>query len=371
MDVTPPIPKRGEEKRQKVMRMEDDNMQRKVKIALVAGLLAVLLASVAYGAVLDFYGRYVVKADVHQSVLLDDLEGVPTIVDEFSGVPGGETFCFKHFLHNVASVQARVRFATSYDPPLDDAEIVTTYYLPLEFSDSVTTPAADGGSIPAEITVEEVDCSIKWTIDMDEVNGPFKNGHAGVGLIIGVGDKILYQVHFNDGTCAAFPWGTPLYSEYDSTGGGWNGWHTSEEAWSTPVSEIDDIDATGDRYLAEGDYDGDMPWGPVYHEGNPNLVFTITIAKRLLSCKEFKWAMALQGDTSNTYTPSAYQWSDLDTTNFHSAVVGEEIVEPLLLLPCKRVDFIICYSFRIDIKPGLYKITTEVQPVIEQPVVEK
>jgi hypothetical protein len=71
----------------------------------------------------------------------------------------------------------------------------------------------------------------------------------------------LFQVHSNDGTCAAFPWGTHLYSPWDPLLGGYNGWHTSDAGWNTLVTDIDWISCTGDRY----------------HDDNPDGIFTVTI----------------------------------------------------------------------------------------------
>jgi len=318
-------------------------------IPLLAIVAIAISAGMASAALLSYYGKITTTVNVQQSVLVDGNDYTEPIVDELPELaPGGETFLFKHWLHNRASVPAMVMFEEPiYYPELEDDEIVTTYWLPVEYSIEVETP--DGtGSIPAVITVEEIDCSVRWTIDMDETTGPFSNGHAAVALIIGVGNDILYQVHSNDGTVqppGTYPWGTWLLSFYDPSGGGWYGWHSSDPDWNKPVAEYG-IVCTGERDLAN----------------NPTLEYTITIPKRLLSCGEFKWAMALMGNTSDTYTPSVYAWSDLDTTNFHTAKVGEEIVDPLVLVPCVDVDFIICHSFAIDITPRTYKITTTIVP---------
>ena len=321
-------------------RKESDGNMKKKRLVL-AGLLIALMASVAYGAVLTYYGRYVTTADVHQSVWVDGQENAPTIADKFDGALGGETFCFKHWLHNHASVPAKVTFATSYSPGLVDAEIVTTYWLPTGYNETFSVTNAT-------VTVEDLGCSVKWTIDMTEptdlYQSPFKNGHAAVGLVIGVGDDIKYQVHSNDGTCSAFAWGTWLFSFYDPTGGG--GWHTSEADWNTPVDTMAEVNATGKRDLVD----------------NADLFYTITIAKRLLSCGTFKWSLVLIGDVTFAKIKPTYEWSDTDTTHFETAVVGTQIVGPLLLLPSKDVHFIICYSFRIDIYPGVYTITTRVLP---------
>jgi tetratricopeptide (TPR) repeat protein len=84
-----------------------------------------------------------------------------------------------------------------------------------------------------------------------------------------------FQIHNNDGTCAAFPWGTHLYSPWDPELGGYNGWHSWEETWNTRVSDMDWISCTGERRR---------------YPDNPDGIFTVTIDKCKLA-KPVYWAV--------------------------------------------------------------------------------
>lgn len=309
----------------------------------VLAIAIIISAGMVGAALLDYYGKITTTVDVEQSVLVDGKDHTTPIIDEISEPAlGGETFCFHHWLHNQASVPTQVAFETIYAPELEDDEIVTTYWLPVKYSETFEVDNA-------VVTVENLECSVKWTIDMTENTGlyqsPFKNGHAAVALVIGVDGDILYQVHSNDGTCAAHPWGTWLLSFYDQTGGGWYGWHSSDPDWNKPVAEYG-IVCTGERDYAD----------------NPTYLYTITIPKQLLSCGEFEWALVLIGDYTFAKIEPTYEWSDTDTTNFVTAKVGIPVPEPLVLPPCIDIHFTICHSFDIAIKPRIYRITTTIVP---------
>ena len=126
---------------------------------------------------------------------------------------------------------------------------------------SVTYAYYKSNGIDVDITVESTGGQLKWTFDFP-IDADAGNGNMGYALVIST-DHVdpLFQVHNNDGTCAAFPWGTHLYSPWDPLLGGWNGWHSSEAGWNTLVTDIDWISCTGDRY----------------HDNNPNGIFTVTI----------------------------------------------------------------------------------------------
>ena len=319
---------------------------------LLACILLICIATLANAAIVQYFGQINVTATANQAVLLDgkNIHEMPIL--ESMVVAGGESECRAHWLKSLTKVPIAVELETTFSPSLTAEEIGVTYWMVDKYKVIVKTTT----SIPADITVEDLGDSIQWTIDMDEVEGPFNNGHAACGLVIGVGNDIVYQVHSNDGTDANYPWGTWLLSYWGPSGTGWHGWHTSYK--NIPITEIDGIDASGDRYLVAGSYDGYMPWGPVYHEGNPELVFTITINKGLLHCGKFKWAAALMGDTSDTYTPATFAWSDEDTTNFHTATIGTQIIAPIIIQPHERLDFVACYKFAKNISPRDYNIFT-------------
>lgn len=170
--------------------------------------------------------------------------------------------------------------------------------------------------IDVDITVEDGDCAVTWTFDfpIDDDEG---NGNMGYALVIDLDcdDEPDFQVHNNDGTCAAFPWGTHLYSPWDPTKAGYNGWHTSEADWNTPVADIDWISASGDRY----------------HDSNPTGVFTVTIDKCRL-VPEFCWAAHFGAGGFWDYGglsqyPKAWApWSG-DASTFVTATIAEQVQE--------------------------------------------
>lgn len=140
--------------------------------------------------------------------------------------------------------------------------------------DAITYTFYKPNGVPVEITVEDGNGVVTWTFDFG-IDGDPGNGNMGYALVIS-NDHIrpAYQIHNNDGTCSAFPWGTHLYSPWDPAMGGYNGWHTSDPDWNTPVADLDWVEATGDRY----------------HNNNSGGVFTVTIDKCVL-VPEFYWAV--------------------------------------------------------------------------------
>jgi len=157
------------------------------------------------------------------------------------------------------------------------------------------------GSIPATITVEDLGDSIRWSIDMDENDDSFGGGHAAYGLIIASSPtQPEYQIHSNDGSDSAYPFGTHLYSEWgpDSTVG-YNGWQTGTGGNNVPVTSLPWVSATGERDLAS----------------NPQIIYTITISKDQLNGGNFYWAAQLMGQTSDTQFPET--WAKWQATGIY------------------------------------------------------
>ena len=315
-------------------------MQRKKM--LIAVLSIALLVGVVTAAI-PWFGQIKVTTTVTQAILLDGKGYADMPIEETATVAGGESFCRPHWLTSQTSVPVNVGFETT-----GLSEGITVSYWKIAWYKTVKTTPDESGTIIATINVEDIGASVKWTIDMDETCGYFKNGHAAVGLVIGIGDKIVFQVHDNDGTDFHYSWGTWLLSYWDNIHGTpWNGWHTgSPDYWNIPITEVNGIEATGERDLVS----------------NPTLGFTITINKGWLGCGEFKWAMALMGDTSDTYTPSTFSWADANTNHFHTATVGTEITAPFVLQPKEKLDFCIGYKFAELIGSGTYTIYSTVKP---------
>ena len=144
----------------------------------------------------------------------------------------------------------------------------------------------------AHVKVEEFADSIKWTIDLDENSPNLNNPVAGIVVIIGIGSEIKFQVHNNDGVDPHFPYGTWLISYYEG------GWHTGSPYYSNyPLPN--GITATGNRSKSE----------------NPQMIFTVTIAKSYLA-NEFKWAIYFKGGSGGrTFYPSSFSWYDTNTSH--------------------------------------------------------
>lgn len=148
----------------------------------------------------------------------------------------------------------------------------------------------------AHVKVEEYSDSVKWTIDLNENSAYLNNPVAGIVVIIGLGNEIEFQIHNNDGIDPHYPYGTWLISYYE------NGWRTGSPYYANyPLP--DGITTTGGRSKSE----------------NPQMIFTVTIAKSYLA-NEFKWAVYFKGGSGGrTFFPSDFSWSDTDTSDMATA----------------------------------------------------
>jgi hypothetical protein len=192
------------------------------------------------------------------------------------------------------------------------------------YSFTGTSVTYSGKGLDVDITVECTDSQVKWTFDFP-IDDDAGNGSMGYALVISY-DQVhpKFQIHNNDGTCAAFPWGTHLYSPWDPELGGYNGWHSWEEAWNTRVSDMDWISCSGERRR---------------YPDNPDGIFTVTIDKCKLA-KPFYWAVHFGATGFWNYGglskyPEAWEpWSG-DASDFETASIK----------PCKLQVY-------VDIKPG-------------------
>jgi hypothetical protein len=299
---------------------------------LIAGLAIALLIGIVSAWTISYFGQIQMTATVKQAVLLDgkDIREMP-ITDSLDAA-GGEIVCKFHWLESQTSVPVNLALVTDITY---DGGITVTYWkiLGYKFDEVIDW---------ARVTVEDKGEAVEWTIDLDE-NSPNLDGNpvAGVGVVIGIGNEIKFQVHNNDGVDTGYPYGTWLYSIYD------NGWHTGTGGNNQPLPA--GITATGARDRKD----------------NPQMIFTIAISKKYLDMWEFKWAVFFKGGMQHGSTkyPSAFSWSDTTTVNMATATLLEQITSSFTLAPGERLDFIICYEFAVDIYPGIYTITTEVVPV--------
>jgi hypothetical protein len=318
---------------------------------LIAVLAIALLVGVVSAATISYFGQIQMTANVRQAILLDGKDYTTMPITETASVAGGEFFLRPHWLQSQTSVPVDLKFETSILP---DATGVTVSYLKsTDYKVTVKTLEYDATTYyPIKVTVEDIGSAIRWTFDFFAYNTTAMegNGHFAGAVIISLdGVKPAFQIHDNDGTCAAYPWGKWLYSPYDLTGGGWYGWHTSEAGWNTPVDGLWWVDATGERDFT------------VNLEGK----LTVTIDKTKLDAT-FGWAVYANQfgfyAPNNGYTcyPAGFIWGTNEV--FVSAAILGEITSPFTLAPGKRLDFYIRYKFALDIYPYAYTITTTVKP---------
>jgi len=324
-------------------------MNRKKLILLILGLAA--LVGTVSAAVLQYFGQVQMTATVKQAVLLDGKDITEMPIEETATVAGGEFFLSYHWLESQTSVPVNLMFNPSVLP---DANGVTVkYFKSSGYAVTVTTQVsgASPNGIPIDVTVEDIGDWIQWTFNFFAHNTSVAEGNgkfAGCVIISLDGTTPSFQIHNNDGTCSAFSWGTWLYSPYDPTGGGWNGWHTGEADWNTLVSDIWWIEAEGGMYFTT----------------NKQGILTVRIHKTKLN-DSFGWAVyaSIAHFSTIPYSISAYpadfNWG---SETFETAQILKEIVSPFTLYPGERLDFYIKYEFAVDIYPGTYTITTKVEP---------
>jgi len=303
-------------------RRSDVKMQRK-KLFL-AVLAAALLVGAVSAAVITFFGQVKMTATVSQAVLLDGKDYTEMPINESATVAGGECVCTYHWLQSQTSVPVDLKFVTSIT---DDGGITVEYYKAGElqlgsedfkyrdpevpYVDSVKLYFSDGKAV--------------WEV---KLNGTLISGHweTGAQVCIATATKPLFCVGWTPGVGAN-------YKEY--TTGGWGD--------SQPLP--DGFEVIGVKNSEE---------------------FVIKIPfERIADCK---WAINIEASWPNhsgscwaQYPKEWGRWGNAasGTAEFPK---GDQITSPFTLQPFERLDFIICYKFEVNIKPGEYIITTTVKP---------
>lgn len=313
-------------------------------------LLAILVISVltmgVFGALLTQYGTVVTTATMEQSVLFDG--EFTSVTDAFPGI-GGRTYCNPYTLENRGHKEAPISFTAVGDPDL--VGITVSYLKPVEYTASLST----AGAFVGYVTVEDLGEWIKWTLDVIGDRTPTQAdldslGSFEYGLVISLGDDVdvepTFHVHGNGGIDPNYPWGTHLYTEYD---GGWHNGFPDYE--NIPVADIDWIDATGEKSIAD----------------NPTGVYTVSI-KRCYLGESFSWGIQLATcggfpDNLNygfSTLPTTFDW--VTVSEYENAVVGEDISGYTLAM-LETLDFYIVYDFASALAPDIYTITSTVNVV--------
>lgn len=325
-------------------------MNKKLVYIVMAAMFVVAVSA----ALLTSFGVINLNASVDQAVLVDGGDNTQINDDDLEIVAGSEV-CYGHDLENQAEVPVGIELEST-----DIEGIAVSYMQEAGYTFTDSQDVNDGTVGQLVTTVEEDGDWMVWTFDfpVEEFIG---NGNLNVGLIIatdGEGNGPAFQIHNNDGTDSSYPWGTWLVSPWGpTTSDGWMGWHSSST--NTLVTDLDWVEAVGQR---------NTPWeGIVSGDG----VMQIRIKKSELG-ESFHWAASPtvgSGFNSPAYDvtmqlPTGFNWGtplvDMSVPNYLYAELLETLVNPLTLASGETKEFLICYAFAVNLQPGDYTVTTNV-----------
>lgn len=313
--------------------------QTKLKKTLVIAMVSLLVIGLTTAAVLTYYGKVTAIVDVHQSILLDNQDYMAEITDEITEpAPGGEEFCFKHWLKNQMSVEGEVELETFYEP--DGEGIETTYYT----MPSTTTLILENKDSSWDVIVD----SRQAELIFDVVNTEFNYELEVMGMDAETEYALIYYADKPD--------------RYVSWGG------------DNPGKLIDTFitDVNGD-YSGSNSIELDMNL-PTEPDANIN-EYDYCVSDGYAHCYGAKIWIVPVSDYSEpaltAWNPSDYLF-ETDMITYFDCNIDELTsnypmnygmsVSEIALESGEEKPFFICYDFAKDIEPKIYTITTEVQP---------
>jgi hypothetical protein len=340
-----------------------------VKLCAAIIVLSLLFVGVTYAGILSYFGKIVTTVDVHQSVWLDGQEGPPTVTDVIDEPsPGGESFCFKHWLENHASIPVTVAFATTYSPSLWDNEIVTEIY------------ELTGWKYTIEEGRENYAGPI---VDLDDPGDPYTTlGNVELEVSYEDGEKgwVVFTVTTPAGLIGstAETYSGSVVFQFDDDADGLTDWQVSyepgslmwafmgnwgyEEALETGVNpdprEFEDATLREDIQVAR---DGDQFILKVDFEKLGGCGGSYKFGLYISHLTEYWGGIPGGADQVMIFFPDFDTFNWVDTSGYEIRTVGTETTQ--ITIPSREtVHFCICYTFAVDISPGLYTIITEIQP---------
>ncbi len=363
--------------------------------ALVAVLVTIGLAS---AGLLTYYGMVVATVDVKQSILLDEQDYTAPITDgPFHPAPGGEKFCFKHWLKNQMSVEGTVEFDSEVTGPCSG----------LEKSDCLALNCVwdEQECIETGITTEYYDLS-------DHELSPITQGYGGYGgglfdftQVIPIGStdyfgwEPLLITKSHDSDCNLIitieaPEGIYEPPEnfglpFDVNGDGVMDWQIQYHA--DPASEDRDFnwafsELIDSVYTKDMLVEGKRQWSPLPDgitatEDENKKVFTIKIDSDKLGNNNgrkddcglsYKFGLSMVENDKGypeswsgeaviiVFPDPGFDW--FESSGLEEETLGTEIADTLTLETGEEMLFCNCYDFDELIAPGTYTITTTVLP---------
>jgi len=332
-------------------------MNKKLMMTLLIGVMSLVLIN---AAIMAYFGQIKTTVDVEQpiSFFVNEVEQTGQQVSEDVPCDAGET-CMSlnaYRIVNDGDTDRTLSLITSGNTNGVDVK----YYELAEYSLGGVYNI-DGSIAPLLVTVEEDGEWMVWTFDfpVEEFTG---DGNLNVGLIIatnGEDQGPAFQIHNDDGADADFTDGTWLYSEWGPTiEDGWYGWHTGTGGNNILVSEIDWVEASGDR-KGQG----------------TNGILQVKILKSELG-ESFHWAASPtvgSGFYAPVYDvamqiPDAFSWStpivDMTVPNYvYAEKTMEELTSPFTIPAGDSVEFYPQFSVDDMATEGKYIIYTTVNLV--------
>lgn len=258
---------------------------------------------------------------MEQSILLDGMDvnsgsmDIEDVIDE--PAPGGEEFCFPHYLENKMSIEGTVELETTYDP---DGEGITTRYLksiPYTYS---KVWAGDNGK-EVLVTVEDTEEWLEWNYTAVD---PVTSGTL----------KMTVEIDNPTG------FGITTFDD-----GSYDGWYYYDTEDVVRISDYDGSNKISGYDWVETSVDADS--------------MSVRIKKDHLPTT-FMW----QGFANFHLTQN---WIEIDKSAdpwvpTASAELMEPLTNPVIIQSGGRLDFSICHAFDEAIAPGTYTITTSVLP---------
>ena len=292
------------------------NKTRKVILAVCAILLTATLVS---ATLLPFFGQVQTTATVKQAVVISadgitwNNYGNPITHTIPEDSPGGETFCYKQWIWNRASIPV----AVSLDTP-SYSEITTTYSIPAVYSylhniAGVNVTVVDTG-----------DGCLQWTYTYAAVPT-----HT---------PKMTVAINYPDGFA--------ITTFDDGTHGGW---------YYAP-----DPDVEGSR-VRFADYSGGTYGGWVTTTASGN-VLTVKILKSVLG-DSFKWHGYANYNGNQVWINANETGTGYGEPPFVVNLWGAPLTAPFTLLSDQQLQFRICYAFDLHIGEGTYVLITTVNAI--------
>ena len=341
--------------------MEVVNKLRKKQVTIlrrsvsVTAITLLLIAGLASAGLLTYYGKITTTVTTQQAIKLDGKQCDPdydacTVTDIISEpAPGGETFCFKHWIENQASVDIPVKFDTAYIPELTNGEIKTKIY-----KINPTTTLTLENKDPNNWNV--ISDSTSATLVFDTVNKNFTYSLMATGLQSDIEYKLIYYADF----------APPRFSN-------WGGNNPGALIATVMTDGSGNINVSGIVNL-----DMNLPSSPDWNiNPNPDYCLNHDEYDNYLHCKGAKiWLIpSTDYDDTNkkltTWNPSNYLFEtdlvtyfdcDLGVESYLAGMGGTIVTGNLTTVSKQNLPILVCYDFAIDIKPGTYTITTEIKP---------